>query len=354
MENEKIYLCLLHKIWINHNKLQEIFKTNKNYKDFFDKITKQTLKNNNFNENQIINILKNIKNIKIEKINEILIKNEIKIITNYENDYPSELYNIFNPPYFIYLKGQIYKDNKIAIVWTREITEYWVKVTKNITKDLVNNFTIVSWWASWCDSIAHISAFENNWKTIAIIWTWIDICYPKTNKLLYENIIKNNWAIISIFPLWEQANRYNFPIRNEIIAWLSKWVIVIEAKEKSWSLITAKLSLDLWKNIYAIPWNIYSNYSAWTNKIIKNSEAKLVMNINDILEDYDFKNIIKNKEISYKDETEKQIHKLIQKQSLNINEISKIINLDILKTSIYLSEMEIKWLICKQDWKYIA
>jgi len=355
MQNlEKIYLIILHKIWISHKKLFFLFKKNNNYKYFYENISLIKLINYWFKEKTAQNIINNIKNINIKYIIKQINEEKIQIITHYQEIFPEELKNIYNKPYLIYLKWEINKNKRIAVIWTRKMTDYWQEVIKNFIIKMVNYFTIVSGWAIWCDYEAHKQCIKNNWKTLLIAWTWIDIIYPYTNKKLYQEILENKWAIISIFPLWEKANKYNFPIRNEIIAWLSSSILIIEAQEKSGSLISAQIALDLWKNIYCIPWNIFNSFSAWTNKLIKNWEAKAITKIEDILEDYDIKaNINKKYQIEFKDINEENIYKNILNEKLSINEIAQKSNINILETSIYLSEMEIKGIIIKNNWIYI-
>lgn len=356
MYKDKIYLVYLHSIGFTHNQLNNIFKIKNNYREIYEEknFSKYSIYGLNIKQ---INILKKNKN-KINKdlINKKLINNNIQIITKNDNIFPKELNNIFNSPYFIYLKWKIPDWRKIWVIWSREITKYWIQTIENIVPELSKHFTIISWGAIWCDTYAHRYSKSNN--TIVIIWTWIDLNYPKENKKLFENISNNWWWIISIFPISEEANRYNFPIRNELIAWLSEWIVVIEAKEKSWSLITVKIWLDLWKDIFAIPWSIYNLGSNWTNKLIQKSEAKLIQNTQDILEEYDLsKNIVKESKnhlnISKENSEQQKIYLIIKNESININEISIKSSINILKISVILSELEIKWYITKNiNWKY--
>ena len=137
-----------------------------------------------------------------------------------------------------------------------------------------NIFTIVSWWAAGCDTYAHKYALESGWKTISIIWTWIDQDYPVWNKKLYTEIVEKWWAVISQFPVWEVWNPYNFPIRNELVAALWIGLFVVEAWEKSGTIITANIALDMGKDIFALPWDIFGNNSAGCNKLIQSGAAK--------------------------------------------------------------------------------
>ena len=354
---EKIYLAWLHYIWFTHKKLHKIFENTQNYKEVFEKINHTYLKENWFLDKQIEIILERYKKVNLEFLKSKLEKRKAKIITFFDSEYPENLKNVSNPPFLFYLRWKLDLSPKFAIIWSRKISSYWNKVIEDFCIQLSKYFTITSGWAAWCDTKAHKETLKNNWKTIAIIWTWIDLDYPIENEKLFEEIANNSWAIISIFPIWEVGNPYNFPVRNEIVAWLSEWILVVEAREKSGSLITAKLGLDLWKEIFAIPWDIFKWGSIWTNNLIKSWEAKLVLNANDILVEFNINNNIKKEEknikINFNDQIEENIYNTLIVENLNINEISKKLKLDISIISLKISMMEINWIIMKDiSWKY--
>lgn len=350
---EKIYLALLHKMWISQKKLNIIFKDNSNYKDFYDKVSFSTLKIFDFSDKQIDYILKEKWENTIEKIVKKLDERKVSIITIKDKNYPEFLKQIPNPPYLFYLRWIIDNSPKIAVVWSRKITSYWEKAIEKIVWDISAYFTIVSWWASWCDSKAHEIALKNNTKTLSVVWTWIDIDYPVYNKKLYDNIVLSWWWVISIFPIWEVWNPYNFPIRNEIVAWLSVWVLVIEAKIKSWTLITSNLALDLWKDLFAVPWDFFKPSSEWCNTLIKNWMAKLVTSWEDILIEYNIKNsnssTIKQK-VTFDDPLEEDIYNFLILESLTVDQLAFKIGFDVITVSFKLSMLEIKSLIKKTHW----
>ncbi len=350
---EKIYLAGLHYIWFTHKKLFSIFKEKQNYKHIFENLNYVFLKENWFNSKQIEIILERYKNINLDFLISKLEKRSARIITIFEVEYPDNLKNIANPPFLFYIRWKIDNSPKLAIIWARKISSYWNKVIEEFSPDLVKYFCIVSGWAAWCDTKAHIEALKNNWKTIAIIWTWIDQDYPVWNENLFWEIAELWWAIISIFPIWEVWNPYNFPVRNEIVAWLSRWILIVEAREKSGSLITAKLWLDLWKDLFAIPWDIFKWGSVWTNNLIKKSEAKLVLNSEDILEEYNISNSNKsknNKKIKFADLLEENIFNTLILENLTIDELAKKLLENISTISFKLSMMEIEWKILKISW----
>ena len=347
---EDIYLVALHSLWFTHKKFFFIFEKEGNYKSCFEKISYSQLRNYGFSDLQIEKILSKKEKINLEKIEKTLKNRQVNIIKHSASNFPSLLKQIPNTPYFLYTRWDISSGDCISVIWSRKVSSYWRAVIEKIIPDLLSNFTIVSGWAYGCDSIAHETTINNSWKTISVIWTWIDIDYPASNSRLYNDILKSNWAIISIFPLWEPWNTYNFPIRNEIVAWLSLWTIVVEAAEKSWSLITAKLSLDLWKDLFAIPWDIFKDTSRWCNNLIAKGEAKITTKADDILEEY-WKTLWEhNKKIIFNDELEKIIYKKIQEQEFSVDELTKTLDMEITTLNLKLSMMELSWLLKKINW----
>ncbi len=350
--NTNIYLVFLHSLWISQKKLSLIFSNNNNFKDFYLNISAKNLKNY-YKENEIEKILGKKEKLDENYIINIIKNQNIQIISIKDKDYPKLLKEIQNPPFLLYIKWKVDNSPKIAIIWSRNMTLYWKKVIEKITPDLSKYFVIVSWWANWCDSEAHMQAIKNQAKTISIIWTWIDIDYPVSNKKLYQKIIENNWWILSIFPIWENANSYNFPIRNEIIAWISSWVLVIESSEKSWTLITVNLALEQGKDVFAVVWDIFKANSLWCNNLIKNGHAKMVTNSEDILEEYNIVNKINSEKIQFSNDKEKIIYDLLILENLDIDELIEKTKFSLNDISVNISMLEIKWVIKKSmNWRY--
>lgn len=361
MEENKIYLAILHSLWIGHKKFHNIFKNNlfeikKNYKLFFNELNYEKLSIFGFSESEKNNIIKRKSNIKIEFIKNKLEERNVTIIICDESNFPESLKNISNSPYFIYVRWNIPKWPKLAVVGSRNITNYWKTVIQKIIPDISKYFVIVSGGAYGVDTSAHIETL-NCWnKTISIIGTSICEDYPTGNKQMYDKIVKNNWAIISIFPIGIPGNAYNFPIRNEIVAGLSSWIVVVEAKEKSGSLITSKLALDLWKDLFAVPGEIFKSNSTGCNNLIKNGEAKLISSSLDILEEYNFSFDNKNKysekkeKPQFDDELEEKIYNALLLEWFTIDELVKDFWLDISTLSFKLSMLEIRGIIKKTLW----
>ena len=211
--------------------------------------------------------------------------NQIKEISILDENYPELLKQIYDPPKCLYVMGnlEILNTPSIAIVGCREASEYGKKAATYFSYNLAKQgITIVSGLAKGIDSYSHIGALQAKGKTIAIIGSGLDIIYPKENEQLAKKIIEQGGAIISEYPLGTRPTQDHFPARNRIISGLSKAVLVVEAKEKSGSLITADFAMEQGKEVYAVPGNINSINSVGTNNLIKDG-AIPVSNFSDIL-----------------------------------------------------------------------
>ena len=204
-------------------------------------------------------------------------------------DYPKQLKEIYEPPLKLYILGNkdLLKQRGVAIVGSRKPTEYGKKVALQFAKELSENgINIISGLALGIDSYAHLGALQSRGpgKTIAILGSGLDEIYPKQNTELAKQIISSGGCIITEYPLKTKPQKLHFPQRNRIMSGLSKGVLVVEATEKSGSLITADFALEQGKEVFAIPGNIISNTSVGTNNLIKQG-AKLVTNYEEILEE---------------------------------------------------------------------
>lgn len=214
-----------------------------------------------------------------------------EVLTPYDIRYPDSLRNIYSKPLTLYVKGDVaaLDDSKlmIAMVGTRDFTEYGKIVADEISGDLVKcGAVVVSGLAIGIDTISHAGAIKAGGKTIAVMGCGIDVDYPKQNTELKEMIAKNG-AVVSEYPPGTQPLPHNFPIRNRIISGLCRGTVVVEADIKSGSLITAGHALAQDRDVFAVPGRITDNMSRGTNKLITQG-AKPVTNVNDILTEYTY------------------------------------------------------------------
>jgi DNA processing protein len=217
-----------------------------------------------------------------------LLRLGFKLVAITDKDYPKNLSKIYYPPSILYLHGEIRASDELAlaIVGTRAADRYGRLVTERLASELASmGITIVSGMARGIDSVAHAAALKSGGRTIAVLGSGLDVIYPPENKNLY-NQISENGAVISEFPLGSEPDAVNFPKRNRIISGLSLGVVVIQASEKSGSLITASFALEQNRDVFAVPGNIGPKLSRGTNGLIKRG-AKLVDSIEDILGEID-------------------------------------------------------------------
>lgn len=212
--------------------------------------------------------------------------NEFPNISILDDIYPIRLREIYNPPVLLFYKGNLdlLKKQKIAFVGSREATQDGIQAVNKLIKELDNQFVIVSGLARGIDSTSHISSIKNGGETIAVIGTGLDIYYPLRNKTLQEYISKNH-LILTEYESGERALKFHFPERNRIIAGLSRGIVVVEAKIRSGSLITAERAMEEGRDVFAVPGSISKGNSDGCNHLIQQG-AKLVFTGNDILEDY--------------------------------------------------------------------
>ncbi len=225
---------------------------------------------------------------KAEKVKENCGKIGAEIITFDDVRYPDMLRTIANPPYVLYMRGEIMKWDRIlgiGVVGTRECSDYGHKAVDYIVKDLaLCGATIISGMALGIDGLAARAALDAGNKTVAVLGTAIDNPYPWENRHLMQEIIENG-TVISEYPPGAKGMRGSFPWRNRIISGLSKGVLVVEAPKKSGALITANYALEQGKDVFAVPGNIFKKESEGTNNLLS-SGAKAVGSAEDILNEY--------------------------------------------------------------------
>ena len=209
----------------------------------------------------------------------------VKIITCLDRCYPSRLQHIYDRPAFLYVLGDLHPDDiNIAIVGSRQASTYGKYTTERISRELAQEgVTIISGMARGIDSCAHRGALSAKGRTVAVLGCGLDVVYPPENQKLFAAIAETG-ALISEYPLGTQPLPYHFPSRNRIISGMSHGVLVVEAGEKSGSLITARLAMEQGREVFAIPGAIDSAFSRGANSLIKQG-AKLIDSIDDILEE---------------------------------------------------------------------
>jgi len=263
-----------------------------------------------------------------------------------EKDYPTELGEIYGAPGWLYYKGKLpEEERRIAVVGARACTPHGVALTERICRELAGaGISIVSGLALGIDGCAHRGALDGNGVTYAVLGCGVDICYPKENRRIYDQI-QEKGGILSEYPPGRVPQPGYFPQRNRIISGLSDGILVVEARKRSGSLITAELGLEQGRNIYAVPGRPEDVLSEGCNYLIQNG-AKLVGTAADIVSDYDFGqklrlDIGRTQKILL-ETTEKIVYACLRLEPKHINQIQQESGLEWKEVLSILLKMELK------------
>jgi DNA processing protein len=200
--------------------------------------------------------------------------------------YPALLRTLQDAPILLYVRGTLESadEHALAIVGTRRATSYGRDAARMLARDLARNqVTVVSGLAQGIDASAHRGALEGGGRTIAVLGSGVDQIYPREHTGLAREICASG-AIVSEYPVGTRPDAYNFPRRNRIISGLSLGVLIVEAPEKSGSIITANAAAEQGRDVFAVPANIFNAAGVGSNKLIQDG-AKLVQNVKDILDE---------------------------------------------------------------------
>lgn len=272
---------------------------------------------------------------------------KVKEITQDDYEYPKKLLQIKDKPAKLYVLGNIDLLNKtsIAIVGSRDCTEYGYKQAIRFAKELSQkNICIVSGMAKGIDSAAHIGAKMNLGGTIAVLGGGFNDIFPKENESLFQEILEDEGCIISEYAPNIMHESIYFPRRNRIVAGLSDALLVVEAKHRSGTSITAKYAVKQKKTVYCIPSSLESKNAYGTSRLIQNG-AKLVTSSNDILKDLGISMVKKAKETKKHitiDQKYKEIYEKISHIPISINELQKITNKNIVEINSAITMLELQ------------
>ncbi len=357
-ENEKALIWLSLFEFLTYNKKLKIYQSYIQPKEMYENFEKDSKK--------IIEIVgeenyKNMLDVRNDMIlnNHIqtLTKENIKFVTICSKEYPILLKNTTNPPLVLYCKGDVdlLKTDCLAVVGTRNCTRYGIEVTQKFTETLAkNNLTIVSGLAMGVDTCAHDTCLNAGGKTIAVLAGGFHNIYPQSNYMLAQQIAEKG-LLVSEYKPNEQANRYNFPVRNRIIAGLSKGVLLTEAGEKSGAMYTKEYALEYGRDLFVVPGNITNIRSSGCNAVIKSLQGTMVTSPKDILSTYGMEdlNLFKNEAIQTTLD-EQIIISLFRGDELHYDEILSKTKFDAKRLNTLLTTMQIRGIIKKLAGNYFA
>ena len=274
------------------------------------------------------------------------LRNNVRILFYTDKDYPYKLKQTIDGPLVIYTKGdgEINPNRTIAIVGTRQATDYGKSVTEQLVSDLKPyGVAIISGLAYGIDITAHKAAVANDIPTHAILGSGVDIIYPAIHRDTAQRI-QVKGALISEFPLGTKPEAYHFPARNRIIAGMSDATVVIEAAERGGALITAEIANSYNREVFALPGNLDHRFSIGCNKLIQQQKAIIFTNVNDLVQElnWDIKEdgLVKNRDQSLESfSTEErliidlltsekkglEIDKLAWKSHLTVNQLASVL-----------------------------
>ncbi|AKL95493.1 DNA recombination mediator protein A [Clostridium aceticum] len=288
----------------------------------------------------------------LQKLIEGVEHSDFEVITILDKDYPKKLKCIYNLPYVIYMKGKKNFDKPlIAIVGARKSTAYGRWAAKKFAVELAEwGVGTVSGLALGIDAEGHKGTLQEKGYTVGVLGCGIDQCYPQSNYHLYKKM-EEEGCILSEYGPKVQPLKHHFPARNRIISGLSDGVVVIEAGEKSGTLITVDHALQQGKDVYALPGNINNNQSKGTNKLIKEG-AKILLGIEDIIEEikcnYTLTNLRKKQELQeVLSNEEMNIFQMIKEEPLHIDRIAYKSGISISQLNTILTILELKGFICQ-------
>ena len=265
--------------------------------------------------------------------------------------FPQSLKKIKNPPNKIYVEGneELLNKNSLAIVGTRNPTDYGKKMAFNFAKELSNeDICIVSGLADGIDSYAHLGAKSGKGGTIAVLGCGFNHIYPEHNLKLYKEILEEGGCIVSEYEPEEKYMSEYFPARNRIISGLAMGVLIVEGRYRSGSSITARIAIEQNKEVFCIPSNIDSKTGYVPNEYIKNG-AQLVTCKEDILEYFP-----KEKEEMQLTPEYLEIYKYMSKIPITVDEIARLTDLSTASVNERLMLMEIEGLIKNVSGGYVV
>lgn len=277
------------------------------------------------------------------------------IIKKEDINYPELLEKIKDPPEALRWKGNFAQEmfqDTLAVVGSRRITEYGKRATEYLVKEIAGQgITIVSGFMFGVDAAAHRAALAVSGKTIAVMPCGRDVIHPEHQEKLYQEILKTG-LILSEFEDGFPPDKWTYPRRNRIVVGLSRAVLVVEAAEKSGSMISAKLAQDYKRQLFCVPGPIFSPTSQGTNNLIKKG-ATAVTCPEDVLSFFDkTKEQRVEKKREELGEKEKKVVRLIAREPMEVDQVARALQMPISEINTILSMLLLKGIIVQQGRQY--
>ena len=279
-------------------------------------------------------------------------------------EFPTSLCNLRYPPPYLFIRGEIPEGPAIAVVGSRQATEYGIRVTQQIAEDLAAaGVTIISGFARGIDTAAHRAALTVDGKTVAVWGTGPDVVFPRENEGLVSEVAGHG-AVITEFPFGTAADATNFPVRNRLIAGLSDGVLVMQARRRSGALLTAQHALEQGKDVFAIPGEIGQESFVGTHELLKQG-ARMVTSAEDILDALHMPTVARRSQgkplpevhalpLPPLTEIERRIYDELGTTACHIDRLAVSLRLSVGEVARVLTLLELKGLVTKQAGNQIA
>jgi DNA processing protein len=274
----------------------------------------------------------------------------VQALTLHDELYPPRLREVYDRPPVLFVRGSLTPADEwaVAVVGTRRVTVYGRQVAEEMSRGLAtNHVSVVSGLARGVDAVAHRAALESGGRTIAVLACGLDLVYPPEHKRLAEQIMEQG-ALVSDYPLGTQPRSEYFPRRNRILSGVSLGVLIVEGDIKSGAMITARQALEQNREVFAVPGSIYSPNSRGTNKLIQDGEAKLTLDVQDVLAELNLtmaSHQIQMAELVPADETESAVLRLIGGEPTHVDDVRRESGLPIATVTSTLAMLELKGVV---------
>jgi DNA processing protein len=294
---------------------------------------------------------------------EIAAKKGWTVITQTDRLFPQLLLQIPDPPPFLFAKGRPdFIIPAVAVVGSRKATSYGLTTTRKLCEGLAaHGITVVSGMAKGIDTAAHQSTLAAGGHTVAVLGTGLNYVYPAENLKLFNRMAEKG-AVVTEFWSNDRPDAHHFPMRNRVISGMTLGTVVVEAAKRSGSLITARLAAEQGREVFAVPGNVHAATTQGTHNLIQQG-AKLVHCVEDILEELGTGFEQPDKPLEKKNSELKKdrpalpselepVFRAIGAYPVHIDELSRLLNMDVGKLTSALIQLEINGLICQEPGHY--
>ena len=292
---------------------------------------------------------------KIDSIEKDLEAHGVDYITFLDEGYPANLFEIYDKPQVLFLKGnkECLNLDSIAVVGTRKPTRYGFKIADEFAREFADaGLVVVSGFARGIDATAHKACVATGNKTIAVFACGLDVVYPAEHKGLYDSILQNDGLLVSEYPLGAKPLQYHFPERNRLISGLARAVFLPEAAKNSGSLITMRLAIEQGKEIFITPGNIFMEEAAGSNELLKEMPHAMVFSADEVLDAMRVNREVRVKEEVELDFAETQIVDALHDNELHFEELLEITGLNVAELTNTLINLELNGIVQQTTGNY--